>query len=224
MNKKLAVNIVALVLISSSLGGMFIFTDVYSDVKTGIVDVLCLSCIKLDPKTSMDFTFDTVDNKDHPDFVKEKLKEYGPLLIQYGDDGCTACVNMIDNVMVPLLGIDFPVDENGKNVYTESFEKEIFYKNISFYYIYINTDHVDDETKKDSWKIYDIEHVGGFPQFTIITLEYSHGGNVEPYFVTFHGAFGNNWNKAKQNFVTLLKEGKESYIRNIPGYINSKTE
>ena len=218
MNKKLAVNIIALILVSGSLGGMLLSTDIYDDIKSGIVDVLCLSCIKLDPKTSMDFTFETVDNKEHPDFIKNRLGLQGPILIQYGDDGCAACINMIDNVMSPRLGISFPKDDQGEIDYKQSFEKEITIENVSFYYIYINIDHIRNETKENSWKIYDIEDVGGFPQFTIITIEYHHGGDIKPYYTTINGAFGNNWDEAKVTFMNLLGEAKELYERNIAGF------
>lgn len=218
MNKKLAVNIVSLIIVSSVLGGMLFFTDVYEDVKLGIVDVLCLSCIKLNPKTSMEFTFDTVNNQNHPDFIENQLKQTGPILIQYGDDGCAACKLMIDNVMDPKLGIDFPKDNNGNIDYKDSFEKEVTVENVSFYYIYINTDHIDNEVKENSWNIYDVENIGGFPQFTIITIEYHHGGEIKPYFSTFHGSFNKEWDKAKNTFLILLSEAEELYDRNIPGY------
>lgn len=218
MKKKLAVNIVLVILISSALGGMFFFTDIYSDVKSGIVDVLCLSCIKLDPKTSMDFTFETVHDQKHPDFIKNQLKKQGPILIQYSDDGCSACRNIIDNVINPKLKISFPKNDQGDIDYSQSFEKEITLGNISFYYVYINTDHVKNKTKEDSWKIYDIENIGGFPQFTIITIEYHHGGDIKPYYTTFYGAFNNKWDEASNTFITLLSEAQESYKRNIPAY------
>jgi len=72
MKKMLAIQITALLPISGSLGGMLVFTDVYDEVNARIVSVLCLSCIKLEPKLDLDYRYDTVEGKNHPNFVLEK--------------------------------------------------------------------------------------------------------------------------------------------------------
>ena len=59
MNKMLVLQISVLMIVSGSLGGMLVFTDVYEEVHSGIVSVLCLSCLKLEPKSKTDFTFET---------------------------------------------------------------------------------------------------------------------------------------------------------------------
>ena len=109
MNKKilLTVQITTIILFSGVLGGIFYFTDIYDEVKSGIVRVLCLSCIKLQPVTSREFTFETANGNPHPDFVVNTLKNKGPILIQYGEPACAACDRMIDNVMKKYFKIEF---------------------------------------------------------------------------------------------------------------------
>ena len=59
MKKLLAVQISLLIIISVSFTGMLYYTDIYEITQGGIVEVLCLSCIKLYPMTSTEFTFET---------------------------------------------------------------------------------------------------------------------------------------------------------------------
>ena len=66
------IQISLLLLISGSLSFMIVETDIYDRVQSGIVEVLCLSCLKLEPKTELDFIFDTSDGQPHPDFILKK--------------------------------------------------------------------------------------------------------------------------------------------------------
>ncbi len=54
----IVLQISALIIVSGSLGGMLVFTDVYEEVHSGIVSVLCLSCLKLEPKTKTNYPQD----------------------------------------------------------------------------------------------------------------------------------------------------------------------
>jgi hypothetical protein len=218
MKKLLVFQISALIIISGSLGGMLYFTDIYDDVQSTIVEILCLSCIKLQPVTSRDFIFKTANGVPHPNFVVNTLKTKGPILIQYGYEGCESCDEMIENVMIPFFNIEFLKDEEGVK---QSFETEVNVGNLSFYYIYINIE--DDNiptSRKESYQIYDKDHITGFPMFTIITIEYEHGGDVKPYYTTLYGEFEgeDNWEGAKQVFTELLEFSIESYDRNIAGF------
>jgi len=66
MKKILIIQICALILVSGSLSLMLLQTDVYERVQSGIVEVLCLSCLKLEPITDTDFIFETANGKPHP--------------------------------------------------------------------------------------------------------------------------------------------------------------
>jgi hypothetical protein len=208
-----SIQIVILLFFTAGLTGVVVKTNVYDDVKNGIVDVLCLSCIKLQPKTSADFTFQTANNKDHPEFVKEILKTEGPILIQYGESACKGCDLMIENVMEPYFNLTFPEKK------PKSFETKIENRNLSFYYIYIFVDDNKNKVREESYKIYDKDNIDGFPMFTIITLEYDHSGDIKPYYTTLYGLFeGENYKKTKETFTMLLSESRQLYDRNIKGY------
>ena len=102
MNKKiLTFQITLLIVFAAGFSGMVLFTDAYDEVFTRIVSVTCLSCIKLDPKTSSEYLFDTVNNQDHPDFVLENLTK-GPVFLAYRKDVCKAC-----DEMEPLLPVSY---------------------------------------------------------------------------------------------------------------------
>ena len=215
MNKKIlfTIQITAIILFSGALGGMYYFTDIYDDVESGIVRVLCLSCIKLQPITSREFTFNTANGKSHPDFVVNTLKKEGPILIQYGEPGCRACNNMIENVMEKYFKIKFQDEKS-------SFETQVNAGNISFYYIYIYKDPDAPKTEKtESFWTYDKDHIGGFPMFTIITIEYDHGGDIKPYYTSLYGNnFEDSYKKMYETFIELLEFSNELYDRNIAGY------
>jgi len=216
MNKKilLTVQITTIILFSGVLGGIFYFTDIYDEVKSGIVRVLCLSCIKLQPVTSREFTFETANGNPHPDFVVNTLKNKGPILIQYGEPACAACDRMIDNVMKKYFKIEFEEDKS-------SFETQVIAGNISFYYIYIYKDPSMPKTEKtESFWTYDKDNIRGFPMFTIITIEYDHGGEIKPYYTTLYGEFEDDYNYKKmyETFIELLEFSNELYDRNIAGY------
>jgi len=215
MNKTsfFAIQVCLILVFSGALGGVLFFTDVYDDVESKIVEVLCLSCIKLQPKTSKEFTFQTANKKSHPDFVVNTLKNRGPILIQYGEKACAACDNMIDNVIKPYFDLEFEK--------TKSFETELELENMDFMYIYI---YIDDDSTDDerigSFDIYDKDHITGFPMFTIITIEYDHDGVVKPYYTSLYGEFEQNqdYEKMYETFNELLEFSNELYDRNIVGF------
>jgi len=189
MKKLLIIQICVLLLFSGTLGGMFVSTDIYEDVRSGITSVLCLSCIKLEPTTQLDFTFDVAKGQDHSGlvlclsciklepitqldftfdvakgqdhsgFVLESLYE-GPVFIAYREDVCISC-----DEMEPIL----------QDIFSVYFEKEDTFSEIASFdnsnvtFIHINIDHANTE-QKESRFIYDKDHIGGVPQFTIITL------------------------------------------------------
>lgn len=135
-------------------------------------------------------------------------------MIQYGEDGCAACDRMINNIMIPRFNLEY------SETSPKSFETEVNVGNISFNYVYI---YIDDENipadRENSYEIYDKDHISGFPMFTIITIEYHHGGEIKPYYTSLYGEFeGRDYDKMYETFVELLEFSVESYDRNIAGY------
>ena len=203
----LVLQISALIIISGSLGGMLVFTDVYDEVHSGIVTVLCLSCLKLQPKTKIDFTFETAYGEPHPDFVLENLTN-GIVFLHYSEDACPGC-----DIMYPVI----------QNLFNITFEKEdMVYKIIDFEgldiaYFYINIDHTSEEMK-NYFPIYDKDHISGLPMFAIITLGYDKG-IIRPYYTTVYGTLGLDNDIDRIEFLTeLIRESIDIYNQNSEGY------
>lgn len=208
MKKMLAAQVVLLLVFSASFVGMIFFTDVYDQVYTRIVSVTCLSCIKLDPKTSAEFLFKTANGEPHPGFVLENLSK-GPVFIAYRVDVCAYCDEM-EPLIMDILNI--------------TFEKEdVFYKTIEFKgknitFIHINMDHAS-KVLTNSFYIYDKDTRNGVPMFTFITINYDHDGIVKPYYTTLYGKLELNNDEAIKNYLTkILEEAISLYEDNIAGY------
>ena len=73
MKKLMVFQISLLIVFAGAFVGMLAGTDVYANIKSTIVDTTCFSCIKMDPVSEFVFTFDTVDDKPHPDFILENF-------------------------------------------------------------------------------------------------------------------------------------------------------
>jgi len=201
MRKMLVLQLCTLLLISGTLGGMFIFTDVYTEVHSRIVSVLCLSCLKLQPKTDSSFTFTTANGAPHPSFVLENLSE-GPLFLHYSADVCHAC-----DIMMPIIQEYLEVNYSKQ----EFFTKTITIKNTNFTYIYMNIDHIPKELR-DSLAIYDKANSSGVPMFTFITLGYD-GGIIKPSYTSVYG-------EQPLSLIQGLTENMINlYIQNQAGYI-----
>jgi len=200
MNTRRIVQLSALLITCSLLTGMFAFTPVYDEVLDRIVSILCLSCIKLQPKTSQDFTFVTGNNESHPDFVLENLST-GPVFLHYSGDVCLACDHML-----PIIQEFFNVSFNKSDFFTA----QVIIQNTTVNYIYINIDHAPEE-EKESIDIYDKEHIPGIPMFSFVTLGYDHG-TVRPYYTTIYGEHPREIIESlSSDMINLYKQNKEGY-------------
>lgn len=207
MNKMFYAQIIVFLLITVSLGGMLVTTDVYDDVESGVVSVLCLSCIKLEPKTSHDYTFTTANNEKHPDFVLENLS-YGPVLLHFSQDACEGCDEMLP-VFQKYFDISFEKEE-------QVFQRfNLHNSTITYIYIYIDNDSVS-KRMRNSWKIYDKDQIGGMPLFVFITKEYHHSGDIKPFYTTLYGSFKQNEKDRLQYLDKLIVETMRIYDRNKP--------
>ena len=210
MKKFFALQVCAILVVSGLLGGMFVSTSVYDEVRSGIVLVLCLSCLKLEPKTLADFTFETVDDQPHPEFVLENLS-HGPVFLHYSGDACAGC-----DVMYPVVKDLFSIDFGKQDI----FHSIVSFENSSVSYIYVNIHHTIPELR-NAQPIYDKDHVAGIPMFTIVTLGYDNG-DVKPKYTTLYGTlatYGCDTDAQRLVFLQqLLRQSIDMYNENEAGY------
>jgi len=207
MKKLLAIQLTVLIIIAGSLGGMFAFTDIYDEIYSRIVKVLCLSCLKLEPKVNLDYTFDTANNKKHPDFVLDNLSN-GIVFLHYSADACHGC-----DIIFPVIKDFFNLEFDKEDIVYETVE----FENNKLAYFYNNVDHTTQEMR-DSYEVYDVGGQGARPMCTIVTLKYDRG-IVKPYYVSIYGTFGEN-DKERISFLTeTLKTSINLYNEFREGYI-----
>jgi len=206
MEKLVVLQVAVFLVVTGSLGGMFVYTDIYEDVQSKIVETICLSCAKLDTNLPVAFTFETANGKDHPEFVKDILKNKGPILIQYGEKACAACEDMIYNIIQPHFEIEFD------KTISQDFDLDIHGLKFTYVYIYID-DPATPQEKIDSYDIYDLEHIKGFPMFSVITIEYDHSGKIKPYYASLYGKFekNNDYDKMYETFADLIGTSMELF-------------
>ncbi len=187
--------------------GLLLYTDIYEDVQHGIVEVLCLSCIKLEPATIVEFAFDTATGEPHVDFVLENLSN-GVVFLHYSEDACAAC-DIMEPVIKDLFNVDFPKQGHAWNTVT--------YHGETLTHIYINIDH-SPEYLADSFPIYDKDQIAGLPTFSVVTLGYDRG-IIKPSYTSVYGTLALDTNEERQQFFAeLVHEAQQMYTENKPGY------
>lgn len=156
------VQLVAVILVGALFFASGAFFGGYENAKA-IGSVLCLSCIKLEPKISVEFRFETANGESHPQFVLDAL-ETGPILIDYSQNNCEGC-----EIMHP---------------YFEALSEKY---SASCNFIYINMDETPE--MRPSFSIYNVlGGAGGTPMWVMATLFNNEAtGMVEPYFAVGYG-------------------------------------
>ncbi len=201
--------IVAVIVFSSVFAGMVLFTDVYEEVLDDIVSVTCLSCIKLQPVTKLEFLFKTANDKPHPDFVLDNLSK-GPVFIAYRTKDCTYC-----DEMDPVLEEVFKIQDVNKQGFVY---EEVDFNGNSVFFMHINksltSDYID-----ETQDVYDKDYVYGVPMFTMVTLRY-HRGIVEPYYATLYGKIDLSMTNEEraQYLYDLIDNAIDLYNENKAGY------
>jgi hypothetical protein len=207
MNKRVMSQITIFILITSGLSGMLIGTDIYKEVQHGIVEVLCLSCLKLDPKTTREFTFDTVNNEPHPEYVLDNLSS-GIVFLHYSEDACPGC-DIMYPVVQNLLNVQF-----GKK---DVFSTQIEYHDHKITYYYTNIDYAT-SSRVEPFETYDVQDVNGLPMFTIVTLGY-YSGIIKPKFVTLYGTLGVDTDEQRTQLLEdIIEDAFTLWDENNPGY------
>ncbi|UCD14042.1 MAG: hypothetical protein JSW60_01100 [Thermoplasmatales archaeon] len=217
MKKMSVVQVALLVLIAVSFGELvfdfsvyeelFLDFNIYDDVHDTIVSTLCLSCIKLDPVSRLDFVFETGNGEEHPEFVWKNLTK-GPLFIEYRSDVCKACDDM-----APIV----------KDIFNVSFEKEetlyklVNYSGLNIHFYHINLDHAS-QAQKDSFPIYDKDNIKGVPMFVVITVKYDRG-TIKPCYTAAYGTLGLDTDEERRDLlIDMIDDGVKLYEQNREGY------
>jgi hypothetical protein len=207
MKKRTMLQISASLIVALSVIGMITMANAYEETKARIVEVLCLSCIKLEPKTIQEFTFVTQDNTPHPYYVTENLTK-GPVFLHYSEDVCAGC-----EVMFPIVKQLFNIEFEKQDMLSDT----ILYDDTNITYIYINLDHTID-AYENSFPLYDKDDIGGLPMFTIVTLGYDHG-TIRPYYTTLYGTLNVPTDADRTSLLQeILTESIEMYQQNKAGF------
>jgi hypothetical protein len=207
MKKTTILQLISVFVIAGLFIGMLTVTNAYEETKTRIVEVLCLSCIKLEPKTIQEFTFTTQDNAPHPYFVTENLTK-GPVFLHYSEDVCAGC-----EVMFPIIKQLFNIEFEKQDMFSGT----VTYDHTNITYIYVNLDHTID-AYENSFPIYDKDDIGGLPMFTIVTLGYDHG-TVRPYYTTLYGTLNVPTDAERTALLQeILDESIEMFQQNKAGF------
>ncbi len=207
MNKIFITGIIVVSLITIGIGDMIFEHDTWDLIHGTIVSTLCLSCIKLDPVSRLEFVFETGTGEEHPEFVLENLTT-GIIFIEYRSDVCKACDDM-----APII----------KEIFNLKFEKEdTLYKRVDYLdtivnFYHINLDHAT-QIQKDSFSIYDKDQVGGVPMFVVITVKYDRG-IIKPCYTNAYGTLGKETDAERKEMVEgLIEDGLTLYEQNSEGY------
>ena len=200
MKKMIVLQVILFMVFAGSFVGMLAGTDVYGNIKSTIVDTTCFSCIKMDPVSEFVFTFETVDDKPHPNYFIENLTEKGPIFLAYRADVCSAC-EIMEPILMELFDVEF-----GKK---ELFYDTINYKGDDIVFYHIN---IDDPYEKETegFYIYDKDQRGGVPMFVFITLG-NNSGTIEPYYITAYSTLGKETEEERvAYFDEMISAGLES--------------
>lgn len=200
------VPLILMVLFTVGIGNM-VYNGTYDDIHGTIVSTLCLSCIKLDPVSRLEFVFETANGGEHPDFILENLTT-GIIFIEYRSDVCKACDDM-----APII----------KNIFDLSFEKEdTLYERLNYSgsivnFYHINLDHAT-KIQEDSFPMYDKDQRMGVPMFVVMTVNYDRG-TIKPCFSAAYGTLGLDTDEERKTFVTnMIDDGLNLYELNSAGY------
>ncbi len=148
-----------------------------------LMEAPCLGCLGLYPNVELNFTFETLNDKPHPDWVKDALKD-GPIFIEFtqNDENCPPCARMRPyveelNEKHNDLIVFFIININEHEV-ANTFKGE--------------TEITPSYTEENAYGVYDIGLIAGgrvaTPTFIIITI-YDDNGEIKPYFSTGYGEF-----------------------------------
>ena len=201
MRKFFAIQVALIVLFSCLLSYVVSTTDVYDRVKTGIVSVICLSCIKMKPAFEIKFFFRTANLENYPSFILENLSN-GIIFLHFRVDSCKSC-DHLDEVISDIFKC------NLKEVHYFVTTSKLYGVNVTLFHI--NLDHVS----KDKKSLYNLFNVmgskGGVPMISIVTLGRKNG-SVAPCYATLYGY------QKKDRILDFIRECSKLYLENFEDF------
>ncbi len=186
-----------------------------------LMETPCLGCLGLYPSFEIEFTFETVDGKAHPDWVIDALDD-GPVFIEFtqNDEVCKPCARMRPKVEA----LEREYSDTVTFIIINTWEKE-------FREIYKGDENIKPITKEEilaAYQSYDVENYGGddgwaTPTFVIVTLEKDDDGKIKPYFGTGYGEFkDNDAQKTKNELENILDFALKRHHHNVDLYEKQK--
>ena len=117
--------------------------------------------------------------------------------------------NVVRYAGASKLPVDFEKDEMVYEIVT--------FEDSDIFYFYNNIDHTSEEMRK-SLQIYDQDHIGGLPMFSIVTLGYDHG-IIKPYYTSLYGTLNVDNNEDRIIILKeIIQESIDIYNQNRGGY------
>jgi len=211
MNKKLIAGIIVLSIISIGIGEMIVEHDTWNLIHGTIVSTLCLSCIKLDPVSRLEFVFETGNGENHPEFILENLTT-GIVFLEYRSDVCKACDDM-----APIIKEIFNLKFEKEETLYEKIDYQTHHDETIVHFYHINLDHATQE-QFNSFYIYDKDQVSGVPMFVVLTVNYDRG-TIKPCYTYAYGTLGKEtYDERKEMVLSLIEDGLNLYELNSEGY------
>jgi thiol-disulfide isomerase/thioredoxin len=182
-----------------------------------LMEAPCLGCLGLYPNIELDFTFETLDDKDHPDWILDELED-GPVFIEFtqNDENCPPCKRM--------------------RPYVHDLNEE-YNDEVVFFIININEHEIarsfEGETEVESsynqepiYHVYDIGLIAGgviaTPTYIIITLN-DDFGTVKPYFAVGYGEFTEeDAEKTAESLAEALDYAKTMHHHYLETYLKTR--
>ena len=209
MKKMVAIQVALLVVFAGGFFGMLATTDIYEEIHDNIVSVLCLSCLKLDSKTSFSYIETTANGEDIPAFLLTNLTT-GPIFLHYSQDVCHGC-----EIMLPVVQefLDLSYEKQ------DTISTKLTIKGQELTYYYINNDHAPDALAT-TFALFDTTGIGARPMFVLLTLDINADGDTIVTYASQSGVLGEDDYESQYAYTqTIVEEAISMWQSASEGYI-----
>ena len=179
-----------------------------------LMEAPCLGCLGLYPNIELNFTFETLEERPHPDWILDSLKK-GPVFIEFtqNDENCPPCKRM--RPFIHDLNDDYNEDVVFFIININEHENAESFRG--------NTEVRSSYSDEPAYHVYDLELIAGgviaTPTYIIITLN-DDTGTIKPYFTVGYGEFveedakktAETLAETLEYAITMHHHYKEAYI------------